>query len=82
MHRLFDEQTAAGTTALPLIEEQAKFGTRNSRIQICIREDNIGALTSELEGQSLQRLGCIGHDDLSRTVLAGESDLVHTGMLY
>ena len=56
------------------------MGARHGRIEIGVGEDDVGALAAQLEGQTLERGGGVGHDLLGRAVLAGEGDLVDAGM--
>ena len=41
--RLFDKQSRASTTALPLVEEEAKLGTGHRRVEIRIGKNHVGA---------------------------------------
>ena len=51
MDSFIDENTTTSTTALPLVKVQAKVSALGSRIKICVREDNVRALTAEFKRQ-------------------------------
>jgi hypothetical protein len=54
VHRVFNEQTRAGAATLALIEEQREECAFNRRVKIGVGEDDVGALTAQLEGDAFQ----------------------------
>ena len=56
-HFLLDEQPAAGTAALALVEVQAEVGAFDGGVEIGVGEDDVRALAAQLEREPLQRLG-------------------------
>ncbi len=55
--RFLHEDAAAGTAALSLIEKQSDVGSLSGRIHVRIGKDHVGALATEFERQSFQRIG-------------------------
>ena len=78
---LLDEQPAARTAALALVEVQAEVGAFDGRVEIGIGEDHVRALAAQLEREPLHRLGRFALNDLRRRAFAGERDLVDARML-
>ena len=76
VHLLLDEQPAAGTAALALVEVQGQVRAFDGRVEIGVGEDHVRALAAQLEGEPLHRLGRRLLDDLRGGQLAGEGDLV------
>ncbi len=82
MDAVLDEQPAAGTAALALVEEQAEVRALDGGVEIGVGEDDVGALAAQLEADALEvALGGGLHDDLAGGVFAGERDLVHVHVL-
>src|SRR5439155_22520328 len=72
-----DEESAAGTAALALVEEEGKVRALHGGIQVRVGEDDIWALAAQLQTDALEiALGGRLHDELAGRVFAGEGNLV------
>ena len=58
------------------------MGPVRSGSQVGIGKHDVGALAAEFEGQPLQAVACLPHDDLGGLAGAGEGHLVDAGMLH
>ena len=81
VHFVLDEQPAAGTAALALVEVQGEVRALDGRVEIGVGKDHVRALAAQFERQSLHRLGRLLLDQLGRGEFAGEGDLVDAGVL-
>lgn len=72
-----DIDSGAGTAALSVVEEDAEVDPRDGVINICVFENDVGALAAELEGNFLEiRAGGGFHYLAAHDGAAGEGDLI------
>ena len=75
---ILDVDTRSSTAALAMVEEDAKVDPANGVLNVCIVENDIGALAAQLQGDLLQvGAGCRLHDLPANDGRAGEGDLVN-----
>ncbi len=53
----------------------------DGRVEVGVGEDDVRALAAQLEGDPLERVGGVPHDDLADLGRAGEGDLVDARVL-
>ena len=78
---VLDEEPRAGAAALALVEKDPHVGPSGGGLQVGVGEHDVGALPAEFEGQPLQLVSGLTHDDLSGLARAREGHLVDAGML-
>lgn len=79
---LLDEDTGTGTAALAVVVVDTEVDPADGIVNVCVVEDDVGALSTELEGDLLQvRLGGGLEDLAANDGGAGEGNLVdvHVG---
>lgn len=75
---LLDQQAGAGTAALAMVEEDTEVGPGDGVVDIGVIEDNVGRLTTQLEGDLLQvGLGGSLQDGAANQGRTSESNLVN-----
>ena len=82
VQRLLDEHPRARLAALACRVEDRPGRARQGTREIGIGEDEVRALSAELEREPLHRLGRKSHDLATRLGRARERDLVHTRVLH
>jgi hypothetical protein len=79
---LLDVDTGSSTAGLSVVEEDSHVGPLNGLVEVGVLEDDVGGLSSELEGDLLEvGIGGSLHDGASNEGGSSESDLVdvHVG---
>lgn len=75
--RLVDQNARAGAAALAVVEVDTKVDPRDGVVNVGIREDNVGRLATQLQGNLLQvALGRGLQDAPANQGRAGEGDLI------
>ena len=54
MDLVLDEQPAAGTAALALVEEQAEVRAFDGGVEVGVGEDDVGALAAQFQADALE----------------------------
>ncbi len=78
--RSLDQQPGAGCAHFAFPIKDPRVRAPNGCRDIGVGKDDVGAFATELQGQSLQRVGCLAHDHASHFGGPGERDLVHVRM--
>ena len=74
---LLHVDSATGTAALTVVEEDSKVDPGDGVVNVCVVKDNVGRLATELESDLLQvAAGCGLHDLATDDGGTGEGDLV------
>ena len=76
-----DEDPRAGATVLACVVEDGVRGGGGRLLQVGVREDHVGGLAAELEGDALDRRGGALHDAATDLGRAREADLGDVRML-
>src|SRR6185503_5798521 len=79
VERLLDEDPRARVAALAGRVVDRIDGARDRGVEVGVGEEDVRALTAELERDALHRLGAKPHDLRARPRRAREGDLVHAG---
>ena len=74
--RLLDDQARAGGADLAGVQEDRGEGVVEGDVDVGVREDDVGVLAAELEGDLLHRRRGRGHDRAAGLQAAGEGDQV------
>ncbi len=77
VRRALDEDPGAGAAVLAGVVEDGVRRAGGRGVDVCVGEDDVGALAAELEGEPLHLVGAAGHDLLADGRRAGEADLAH-----
>src|SRR5439155_16290779 len=77
---LRDEEARAGGADLALVVEDRAHRAATGGLEVGVVEHDVGRLSAQLEGDLLQRLRSVLHDELAGGGLAGKGDPRDTGM--
>jgi len=79
---LVDESAGSSAAALTGVEEQTEVSLLDCEVNVSIVHDDVGGLTTELEGDSLEVVGVrVTHDVISDFGRSSEGNLVDIGVL-
>lgn len=79
---LVNESAGSSAAALSGVEEEREVSLLDGEVNVGIVHDDVGGLTTELEGDSLEVMGVrVAHDVVSDFSRSGEGNLVNIGVL-